>query len=70
MGRWARLAHSRGSICHVGRVNSARRVRLCMAAGVDSFDGSGVSRFATALPSVDRARRQTDIENWLARRTV
>ncbi len=68
MGRWARLAHARGSICHVGRVNSARRVRLCMAAGADSFDGSGVSRFAAALPPVDRARRQTDIENWLARR--
>jgi hypothetical protein len=68
MALWARLAHSRGAICHVGRVNSARRVRLCTAAGADSFDGSGVSRFATALPSIDRARRQADIENWLARR--
>lgn len=68
MGRWARLAHAQGAICHVGRVNSARRVRLCTAAGADSFDGSGVSRFAAALPPVDRARRQTDIENLLARR--
>jgi hypothetical protein len=68
MARLARLAHPRGAICHVGRVNSARRVRLCMAAGADSFDGSGVSRFAAALPPVERARRQTDIENWLARR--
>ncbi len=70
MARWARLAHHRGAICHVGRVNSARRIRLCAAAGIDSFDGSGVSRFASALPPLDLARRQGDIEGWLAERTV
>ncbi len=67
MAQWARLAHARGAICHVGRVNSARRIRLCAAAGVDSFDGSGVSRFASALPPLDMARRQDDVERWLAR---
>ena len=67
MTEWTRLAHSRGAICHVGRVNSARRIRLCAAAGVDSFDGSGPSRFATALPPLDLARRQADIEGWLLR---
>lgn len=30
---------------HVGRVNSAKRVRQCYFAGVDSVDGSGMSRF-------------------------
>lgn len=66
MALWARLAHSRGAVCHVGRVNSVRRIRLCAAAGVDSFDGSGVSRFAKALPPLDLARRQGDMEGWLS----
>lgn len=66
MASWARLAHERGAICHVGRVNTVRRIRLCAAAGADSFDGSGVSRFASALPPLDLARRQPDIEGWLA----
>lgn len=65
---WTRLAHERGAICHVGRVNTVRRIRLCAAAGADSFDGSGVSRFASALPPLDLARRQPDIEGWLAGR--
>ena len=32
-------------VCHVGRVNSARRVRICNNWGASSFDGSGMSRF-------------------------
>lgn len=68
MATWARLAHERGAICHVGRVNTVRRIRLCAAAGADSFDGSGVSRFASALPPLDLARRQPDIEAWLSGR--
>ncbi|ODU21080.1 MAG: hypothetical protein ABS87_07720 [Sphingomonas sp. SCN 67-18] len=68
MAAWARLAHERGALCHVGRVNTARRIRLCAAAGADSFDGSGVSRFASALPRLDLARRQPDIEGWIAGR--
>ncbi|RSU61411.1 hypothetical protein [Sphingobium yanoikuyae] len=66
MAAWTRLAHERGAICHVGRVNTVRRIRLCAAAGADSFDGSGVSRFASALPPLDLARRQPDIEGWLS----
>ena len=42
-------------------------IRLCAATGVDSVDGSGVSRFAAALPPLDLARRQADLEGWLAR---
>lgn len=67
MAGWARFARARGAICHVGRVNSARRIHLCAAAGADSFDGSGVSRFAEALPPLDLARRQADVEGWLSR---
>ena len=32
-------------LCHVGRVNTLRRVKLCMSAQVHSFDGSGPARF-------------------------
>lgn len=65
--RWADLARSRGALCHVGRVNTARRIRLCAAAGVDSFDGSSASRFAVTVRPLEMARRQTDIEGYLAR---
>lgn len=67
MRQWASLAHDRGAICHVGRVNTAKRIRLCEAAGVDSFDGSSASRFAVSLPPLEMARRQTDIEGYLER---
>jgi len=43
---------------HVGRVNSARRIRLCAMAGADSFDGSSASRLAVSLRNLDNARNQ------------
>ena len=58
MPMWAALARENGAICHVGRVNTKRRIALCAAAGVTSFDGSSVSRFAVTLPMLDNARRQ------------
>jgi hypothetical protein len=60
MALWAWVARSRGAICHVGRVNTKRRIFLCAGAGVTSFDGSSVSRFAKTLPLLDNARKQTD----------
>lgn len=61
MPMWAALARENGAICHVGRVNTKRRVFLCAAAGVTSFDGSSVSRFAVTLPPLDNARQQRDL---------
>ena len=58
---WGSVARRRHCHLHVGRVNSARRIRICAAAGADSFDGSGVSRYAKALPRLDRATRQGDM---------
>lgn len=55
-GAWARLAHEHGARCHVGRVNSLRRLMLCKAAAVDSFDGSGPSRFEVVLHEMERFR--------------
>lgn len=61
MPMWAALARECGAICHVGRVNTKRRIFLCAAAGVTSFDGSSVSRFADTMPLLDCARKQMDL---------
>jgi hypothetical protein len=45
MGEWSELARKTGSVIHCGRVNSRRRLKLCQMHGIDSFDGSGPSRF-------------------------
>lgn len=55
MGLWADLAGDRGAYCHVGRVNSEIRIRMCARFGVNSFDGSSVSRFAKTLPGLEKA---------------
>jgi len=58
---WGRLARECAARLHVGRVNTARRIHLCMAAGADSFDGSSASRYAVNLSLLDNARRQPDL---------
>ncbi len=67
---WSRLALRFGAICHVGRVNTAKHIRACEAAGVDSLDGSSVSRFAVTLRPLELARQQIDIEGYLARQAA
>lgn len=67
MAVWSKLAHARGAICHVGRVNSAKRIHACEAAGVDSFDGSSASRYSVTLRPLELARQQIDIEGYIAR---
>jgi len=58
MPAWARYARECGAWCHVGRVNTARRIAQCAAVGVTSFDGTSASRFVKTLPLLDGARRQ------------
>jgi len=58
--KWGKLAKSVGCYLHVGRVNTVKRINLCLAAGADSFDGTSVTRFAKTLPMLDHARRQQD----------
>lgn len=55
---WAALARRHGAWCHVGRVNTARRIAICTTAGATSFDGTSVAKFPKTLPLVDRAARQ------------
>jgi hypothetical protein len=61
LAAWSRLAKDAGTICHVGRVNTARRVSACVAAGVTSFDGTSVTRFPKTIYRLDHARRQGDM---------
>jgi hypothetical protein len=61
MARWAELARSHAAWCHVGRVNTVRRIALCAAAGATSFDGSSATRYVANLPKLELARRQTDL---------
>lgn len=61
IGTWARLSREIGCHFHVGRVNTARRIRICQQHRVDSFDGSGVSRWIDKMDTLDPALRQTTI---------
>lgn len=56
---WGRLAEETGCYLHVGRVNSARRIRLCAMAGVDSFDGTSASKFSVTTRPLTMAAKQT-----------
>lgn len=58
---WAGVRRATGCYLHVGRVNTARRIAICAAAGADSFDGTSASRYAVTIPELDRARRQGDL---------
>lgn len=52
---WAAACRAAGAWCHVGRVNSVRRINLCATAGAHSFDGTSATRYAVELPKLNRA---------------
>ena len=52
---WARACRDAGAWCHVGRVNSQRRINICAAAGATSFDGTSATKYAVELPKLHRA---------------
>jgi len=58
MRDWGRLGAERQAWVHVGRVNTARRIRSCAFAGATSFDGTSVTRYAETLPELERARQR------------
>ena len=58
MRKWGKCAKSAGCWCHIGRVNSAKRIRACIDAGATSFDGSSASRFFDTLELLERARQK------------
>jgi hypothetical protein len=56
--QWGRLAREAGCYLHVGRVNTAKRMRLCMVSGANSFDGTSVTKFPKTLGLLERTRRE------------
>ncbi|MGA0092588.1 MAG: hypothetical protein ACO3JT_09775 [Candidatus Nanopelagicales bacterium] len=50
VSEWAALGREIGCHVHVGRVNSARRIRLCADLGVTSTDGTSATMFAESTP--------------------
>jgi hypothetical protein len=46
---------------HVGRVNTARRIRLCAEAGATSFDGTSATMYSSTVPLLDSARKQPSL---------
>jgi hypothetical protein len=58
---WARLARKHSSYIHVGRVNSAKRISVCLMHSVNSIDGTSASRFSKTIPLLDGALRQRSL---------
>lgn len=58
LATWGRWCRERGVWCHVGRVNTGRRIAACEAAGITSFDGSSASRYAVNARRLEAHRRQ------------
>lgn len=55
---WGALAAQTGCYLHVGRVNTARRIRLCAMAGAHSFDGTSASKFSITVAPLTTAAKQ------------
>lgn len=64
--RWAAVCRARGAWCHVGRVNTKRRIALCGAAGCTSFDGTSPVKFPSTLDRLDRATQAATRQGGLA----
>lgn len=59
LGTWTELARQKNAWCHVGRVNSQKRIKICQRAGATSFDGTAASKFTKKkLPVLNAAVRQ------------
>jgi hypothetical protein len=58
---WGNVAIETGAYLHVGRVNSARRIAMCGAAGAHSFDGTSTTRYSKTMPRLDAARRRYNL---------
>lgn len=64
MAAWGRMCLKHELYYHVGRVNTARRIRLAVAAGADSIDGTSASRFAVTIPWLSNVSRQASFEHF------
>lgn len=53
---WGALAKACNAWCHVGRVNTVRRIRRCIDAGATSFDGTSPTIYASTTKMLSLAR--------------
>jgi hypothetical protein len=58
---WGRWAKARGLYVHCGRVNTIKRASICLAGGIDSFDGAGPAKYARDIPLLTNAASQSDL---------
>lgn len=56
--QWGALARKHGAWCHMGRVNSQRRIAICHEAGIDSCDGTSATRFSKTCRRLTLAAQQ------------
>lgn len=61
MYQWGMLACAARRYYHIGRVNTARRIRLAAEAGADSFDGTSATMYANTLPLLQAAKSQPSL---------
>lgn len=55
MVQWSTYAWMKGAHCHVGRVNSPKRIAICAAASTMSFDGTCPTKFPIHIPKLSAA---------------
>lgn len=67
MARWGEFCRIERCYYHVARVNSLKRIRMAIAAGADSIDGSSGTRFSVNVRPLDFGARQWDL--WAPNRT-
>ncbi len=58
---WGVLAADVGCHYHIGRVNTARRIRLAEESGATSFDGTSATMYASTLPLLESARQNRSL---------
>ena len=63
---WGKMARALDCLCHVGRVNTHRRIRSCLDASVTSCDGTSATIYSVNTPKLARVAS----ENNLFRRTL
>lgn len=66
LSKWAAWCQEREKYFHVGRVNTARRLKLCIAAAADSCDGTSASVFAETIQFLSSSRNKFVFEHQVA----
>ena len=61
MMTWGKYCSDNDLYFHVARVNTIKRFRACQAAGADSIDGSGASRFSSEASLLPDASKQQSL---------